>query len=57
MMINVDDRLCEEGNHGSSVTRIILELFLVVLVLLDSPDVHLTSSYNVEKEGYWKVMS
>lgn len=46
--------LCNKGNHGSSVTRIVFELLLIVLVLLNGPNVHLTSSNNVEKESYYQ---
>lgn len=43
--------LCNEREHGLSVTRIILELLAVVLVFLDGPDVHLTGSDDVEEQS------
>lgn len=43
--------LCNEREHGLSVTRIILELLAVVLVFLDGPNVHLTGSDDVEEQS------
>lgn len=43
--------LRNKGEHGLSVARIILELLSVVLVFLDSPDIHLASRHDVEKDS------
>lgn len=52
-----DTLLSNKGKHGTSVARIFFEIFLVTLVFLYCPNVHLAGGNDIKEEGYRKRVS